>query len=74
MADTPAKSSADPPEEYPPELMRLPPGRHGLPREFVTNNQRQRLIFGVAEVIAEHGYSGVTIAHITRAAAVSRRP
>lgn len=70
------KSDNDPPagaEDYPPELARLPPGRHGLPREFVTHNQRERLIAGIAEAIAENGYSGTTIAHITRAAAVSRR-
>ena len=60
-------------EEYPPELARLPPGRHGLPREFVVRNQRERLIAGLAEAIAENGYSGTTIAHITRHAAVSRR-
>jgi AcrR family transcriptional regulator len=72
-----ASKSDDPPadsfEDYPPELARLPPGRHGLPREFVTHNQRERLIAGIAEAIAENGYSGTTIAHITRAAAVSRR-
>lgn len=69
------KSADVPPqaEEYPPELARLPPGRHGLPREFVTHNQRERLIAGIAEAIAEHGYAGTTIAHITRQAAVSRR-
>lgn len=60
-------------EGYPPELARLPPGRHGLPREFVVHNQRERLIAGLAEAIAENGYSGTTIAHITRQAAVSRR-
>jgi AcrR family transcriptional regulator len=60
-------------ESYPPELARLPPGRHGLPREFVVHNQRERLIAGLAEAIAENGYSGTTIAHITRHAAVSRR-
>lgn len=59
--------------EYPPELSRLPPGRHGLPREFVVHNQRERLIAGVAEAIAENGYASTTIAHITRHAAVSRR-
>ncbi|MEX0973510.1 MAG: TetR/AcrR family transcriptional regulator [Solirubrobacterales bacterium] len=64
---------ADGAEDYPPELARLPPGRHGLPREFVTHNQRERLIAGIAEAIDENGYSGTTIAHITRAAAVSRR-
>jgi AcrR family transcriptional regulator len=62
-----------PAEDYPPELARLPPGRHGLPREFVVHNQRERLIAGLAEAIAENGYSGTTIAHITRHAAVSRR-
>ncbi|HEX7244743.1 MAG TPA: TetR/AcrR family transcriptional regulator [Solirubrobacterales bacterium] len=60
-------------EEYPPELSRLPPGRHGLPREFVVHNQRERLVAGLAEAIAENGYSGTTIAHITKHAAVSRR-
>lgn len=59
--------------EYPPELARLPPGRHGLPREFVTRNQRERLIAGLAEAVAENGYAGTTIADITRYAAVSRR-
>jgi len=71
-----AADPANPPvesAEYPPELSRLPPGRHGLPREFVVHNQRERLIAGLAEAIAENGYAGTTIAHITRHAAVSRR-
>ncbi|HEU5064201.1 MAG TPA: TetR/AcrR family transcriptional regulator [Solirubrobacterales bacterium] len=59
--------------DFPPELARLPPGRHGLPREFVAHNQRERLIAGLAEAVAENGYTGTTIAHITRHAAVSRR-
>jgi AcrR family transcriptional regulator len=71
--ETKSEQGAAPPEDYPPELARLPPGRHGLPREFVVHNQRERLIAGLAEAIAENGYSGTTIAHITRAAAVSRR-
>lgn len=66
-------SSARPDFAYPPELARLPPGRHGLPREFVAHNQRERLIAGLAEAIAENGYAGTTIAHITSHAAVSRR-
>lgn len=59
--------------EYPPELSRLPPGRHGLPREFVVHNQRERLIAGLAEAVAENGFAATTIGHITRHAAVSRR-
>jgi AcrR family transcriptional regulator len=66
-----SRAAADP--EYPPELSRLPPGRHGLPAEFVARNQRERLVAGLAEAVAENGYAGATIAHITKAAAVSRR-
>jgi AcrR family transcriptional regulator len=68
-----ADTSVEPAGEYPPELARLPPGRHGLPREFVVHNQRERLIAGLGEAVAENGYAGTTIAHITRHAAVSRR-
>jgi AcrR family transcriptional regulator len=52
---------------------RLPPGRHGLPRAFVAENQRERLLNGVVEAVAEHGYSATTIARITAAAKISRR-
>jgi AcrR family transcriptional regulator len=55
------------------ELGPLPAGRHGLTREQVALNQRERLISGLAEAVAEHGYNAVTIAHITKAAKVSRR-
>jgi AcrR family transcriptional regulator len=52
---------------------RLPPGRHGLPREFVAENQRERLLNGVVEAVAEHGYNAATIGSITEAAGISRR-
>jgi AcrR family transcriptional regulator len=52
---------------------RLPPGRHGLSRDFVTENQRERLLNGVVEAVAEHGYNATTIGRITDAAKVSRR-
>lgn len=55
------------------ELGPLPAGRHGLSREQVALNQRERLIGGLAEAVAEHGYNAVTITHITKAAKVSRR-
>jgi AcrR family transcriptional regulator len=73
MAADPVDTSVEMTKDYPPELSRLPPGRHGLPREFVAHNQRERLIAGLAEAVAENGYGGTTIAHITRHAAVSRR-
>jgi AcrR family transcriptional regulator len=55
------------------ELGPLPAGRHGFSREQVAHNQRERLIAGFATAVAEHGYNAVTITHITKAAAVSRR-
>jgi AcrR family transcriptional regulator len=53
--------------------VRLPPGRHGLPRAFVAENQRERLLNGVVEAVAEHGYNETTIGKITDAAKISRR-
>jgi len=58
------------PEE---ELGPLPAGRHGFSREQVAHNQRERLLAGLATAVAEHGYAAVTITHVTKAAAVSRR-
>jgi AcrR family transcriptional regulator len=52
---------------------RLPPGRHGLPRVFVVENQRERLLNGVVEAVAEHGYNATTITRITAAEKISRR-
>ncbi len=52
---------------------RLPPGRHGLPRAFVAENQRERLLNGIVEAVAEYGYNATTIGRITAAAKISRR-
>jgi AcrR family transcriptional regulator len=54
-------------------LPRLPPGRHGLPREFVAQNQRDRLAAGIIAAVAERGYHDATITEIATAAGVSRR-
>jgi AcrR family transcriptional regulator len=50
---------------------RLPGGQHGIPREVVERNQRERLIAAMAEVCAERGYAAVTVADVTRQAGVS---
>jgi AcrR family transcriptional regulator len=60
-------------EDSAPGLGRLPPGRHGLPREFVAGNQRGRLAAGIIAAVAEHGYHDTTITQIAAAAGVSRR-
>lgn len=52
---------------------RLPRGRHGLPRELVAENQRQRLVAAITTKVAEQGYNPTTIADITKTAALSRR-
>jgi AcrR family transcriptional regulator len=55
-----------------PSLARLPRGRHGLPREFVDLNHRNRLLAGTIDAVVERGYLATTIADITRHAGVSR--
>jgi len=55
------------------ELGPLPAGRHGFSREQVAHHQRERLIAGLAEAVAEKGYAAVTLTDITREAKVSRR-
>ncbi|HWM55894.1 MAG TPA: TetR/AcrR family transcriptional regulator [Solirubrobacterales bacterium] len=50
---------------------RLPGGQHGIPRDVVERNQRERLIAAMAEVCAELGYAAVAVADITRQASVS---
>lgn len=54
-------------------LPRLPPGRHGLPRDFVAQNQRDRLAAGIIAAVSEFGYHETTITQIAAAAGVSRR-
>jgi AcrR family transcriptional regulator len=58
-----------PPEELGP----LPAGRHGYSREQVAHHQRERLIAGLAEAVAEKGYAAVTLTDIVKHAKVSRR-
>jgi AcrR family transcriptional regulator len=50
----------------------LPSGRHNLPREFVVNSQRDRLLDAMAQACAEHRYADVSVASIVAQARVSR--
>jgi AcrR family transcriptional regulator len=54
-------------------LPRLPPGRHGLSREFVIKNQRDRLTAGIIAAVAARGYHDASVSDICAAAGVSRR-
>jgi AcrR family transcriptional regulator len=51
---------------------RLPRGRHGLPREFIAQNQRERLLAALAECLAEGGYDRTTVSTIGKRAGVSK--
>lgn len=53
-------------------MERLPRGRHGLSREFVAQNQRERLLAALAECLYERGYERTTVAAIGKRAAVSK--
>lgn len=55
------------------KLRRLPPGRHGLSREFVSQNQRERLIAGSIAAVVDRGFREATVTDISAAAGVSRR-
>lgn len=55
------------------ELGPLPAGRHGYSREQVEHHQRERLIAGFAQAVADRGYAAVTLTDIVRHAKVSRR-
>jgi AcrR family transcriptional regulator len=51
----------------------LPPGRHGLSRQFVEDNQRERVLAAVAEAVADMGYVPTAVEDIIATAGVSRR-
>jgi AcrR family transcriptional regulator len=51
---------------------RLPTGAHGLTREQVADDQRERLRAAMVELIAERGYPAVRILDLTQLAHVSR--
>ena len=54
------------------EVERLPRGRHGLSREFVAQNQRERLLAALAECLEERGYDGTTVSMVGKRAGVSK--
>jgi len=50
----------------------LPRGRHGLSREFIAENQRERLLAAIADSLDEHGYDRTTVSAISSRAGVSK--
>lgn len=52
--------------------VQLPRGRHGLTREQVERDQRQRIFTGMADAMRVKGYVGTPVAEIIKRAGVSR--
>jgi AcrR family transcriptional regulator len=55
------------------ESHQLPAGRHGLSRQFVISNQRERILAAVAEVCSASGYVAMSVEDIVVTSGVSRR-
>src|ERR1044072_2669491 len=49
-------------------LSKPPPGRHLIPRDFVSQNQRERMLLATAELVAERGDQKTTIELIAKTA------
>ncbi|MBK6856094.1 MAG: helix-turn-helix transcriptional regulator [Microthrixaceae bacterium] len=54
------------------EVERLPRGRHSLSREEVAERQRNRILMGLVDTMAEKGFVPTTVADVIKAAGVSR--
>jgi AcrR family transcriptional regulator len=52
-------------------LSKLPPGRHLIPSDYVSQNQRERILLATAELVAERGYQKTTIELIAKTSKVA---
>jgi AcrR family transcriptional regulator len=52
---------------------RLPSGRHDLTRQFIVQNQRERIVDATASIVAEKGLANLTIPEIAKRANVSHQ-
>jgi AcrR family transcriptional regulator len=52
-------------------LSKRPSGRHLIPRDYVSQNQRERMLLATAELAAERGYQQTTIELIAKTARVA---
>jgi AcrR family transcriptional regulator len=56
-----------------PHALQLPSGRHGLDRDFVVAQQRERIMSAFAETVAGFGFAGASVERVAARAGVSRR-
>jgi AcrR family transcriptional regulator len=52
-------------------LSKLPPGRHLIPSDYVSQNQRERILLATADLAAERGYQKTTIELIAKTSRVA---
>jgi AcrR family transcriptional regulator len=52
-------------------LSKLPPGRHLIPSDYVSQNQRERILLATVELVAERGYQKTTIELIAKTSRVA---
>jgi AcrR family transcriptional regulator len=52
-------------------LAKLPPGRHLVPSDYVAENQRQRILAAVVDLVDQRGYQKTTIELIAKTARVA---
>src|SRR5687768_12248140 len=52
---------------------KLPPGRHGLPRQFVLHNQRSLLVDAAVHVFGTRSFGEARVADVLQHAAISRK-
>jgi AcrR family transcriptional regulator len=52
---------------------KLPPGRHGLPRQFVVHNQRARLVEAAMHVFGTRSFGDARVADVLEIAVISRK-
>jgi AcrR family transcriptional regulator len=71
-ASTPNGSSGDASRPPVAEPLTLPRGRHNLTREQVGTAQRERILTGMVQALAENGYARTTVADVIARAHTSR--
>ena len=69
----PSALPEQPPKKRQREPYQLPAGRHGLSRQFVVSNQRERILAAVADVCSATGYVAMSVEDIVVTSGVSRR-
>jgi AcrR family transcriptional regulator len=69
---TPGSGSSRPKVKLPLALSKLPPGQRKLPREYLLENQRTRLLAAALDVFGERGFVKTSVSSLIKEAGTSR--